>query len=57
MLAKTKNQAKIKRNQREFIKAMKKKFAEPHPLVQSQRPNLNVRYHVTLIPYAYEGRK
>lgn len=61
MLRHTKNQAKIKWSQKEFLKAMKRKFAEdptiPTTKVFGVAPNRKVGHHVTLIPYAYEGRK
>jgi hypothetical protein len=45
--------AKIERTQKEFLKAMKKKFTEdPKP-----KPNEGHNLNPTLIPYAYPSRR
>ncbi len=62
-LARVKNNAKkanIRRSQKEFIKAMKKKFSDDpadYPKVSGVAPNRKVGHHITLLPYAYAGKK
>ena len=65
-LAKVKNNAKkanIRKSQKEFIKALKKKFSEDPGerstamVVQASAPNRGTGHHITLLPYAYAGRE
>jgi hypothetical protein len=45
-----KNKYHIKKDHREFVEAMKRKFSQDEPV--KPRPDVKYRDHITLIPYA-----